>query len=128
MYLSKTCDTIYVSELNCAFIKWKEECSGDDFKKPLLHAIEILDSNRGSSLIFDMRDAFKVREDDEAWMFSSFCELAEQAGCADVFLISNEHTMLEAVMENTSAFLSRYFRVHRCENFDDIKLILLSRI
>ena len=106
MLLNESYDVLYISELNCVFVKWKRYCEGDDYRRAQLHALDIIDKHKGCHYIVDMRDGF--------------------SGCRHFFFIKNKYSLLDDEIENQSALMKRYFSVHCCENFDDIKLILLS--
>lgn len=127
MLLSENCDVLYVSELNCAFVKWKRYCEHDAYRRPLLHAVEIINSHDGCSYIADMRDAFEPCTDDDTWLHEEFSQMIADCGCKHIFYIKNKESLLDNMLENRSALLQRHFSVHFCENFDDIKLIILSQ-
>lgn len=127
MLISKNCDVLYVSELNCAFVKWKSYCELDDYRKPLLHAVEIINSHDGCNYIADMRDGFEISDKDDTWLHEEFAPMIADCGCKHIFFIKNKKSRLDGMLENQSALLGRHFNVHFCESFDDIKLILLAQ-
>lgn len=128
MLLSENCDVLYVSELNCAFVKWKRYCEREGYRKPLLHAVEIINSHDDCHFIADMRDGFELCSDDDTWLHEEFAPMIADCGCKHIFFIKNTDSLLDNMLENHSALLKRHFSVHFCESFDDIKLILLSQI
>ncbi len=126
MLLSENYDVLYISELNCVFVKWKRYCEGEDYRRAQLHALDIIDKHEGCHYIVDMRDGFKCSSDDDTWLHGHFAPLIYDSGCRHFFYIKNSSSLLDGEIENQSALMQRFFSVHCCENFDDIKLILLS--
>ena len=52
MYQSEFCDINYNEELNIVFVKWKKFCRQDDYRKPLLFAIDIMRQHDGCHYVF----------------------------------------------------------------------------
>ncbi len=128
MLLTEHCDVLYVSELNCVFVKWKKYCSLEDYRTPLRHAIDIMAQHENCHYIADTRDGFECCDEDTQWVNETFAQAAFNSGCRHIFFIKNKVSKLDNELDNQSALLSRLFEVHYCESFDDVKLILLSRI
>ena len=72
MYRSEFCDVDYNQELNIVFVTWKRFCCGDDYRKPLLYALNIMRENHGCQYVADTRAGFKNEKADNQWLFDVF--------------------------------------------------------
>ncbi len=126
MLLSDHCDVLYATELNCVFIKWKKYCEGEDYRKPLLHAADILRQHDGCNVVMDIRESMGFSDSDTAWLHEIFSVAAYNSGCRHFFFIRNNSSTDTRWLDDQAALLQRSFSVRCCEGFDDIKLILLS--
>ena len=124
MYRSEYSDVTYLEDLNVVFVKWKKFCRQDDYRKPLLYAIEIMKTHENCHYVADTRDGFENEAADTQWIFDVFLPQTALTTCKAIFfIIDRDHTLKEE-LEGQSAELRKYFRVHYCFGLDDVKDIL----
>jgi len=56
MYRSEFSDVAYPEDLNVVFFKWEKFCRQDDYRNPLLYAINIMKHQVSCHYVADTRD------------------------------------------------------------------------
>ncbi len=125
MYRSEFCDVDYVQDMNVVLVKWKKFCQGDQYRAPLLHALEILKQHKGCQYVADTRDGFENEESDTQWLFDVFLPEAAATTCRKIFFIIDRDNSLKEELEGQSVELGKQFVVHYCFDLDEVKEILL---
>jgi hypothetical protein len=124
MYKSDYCDVSFLEDLNVVFVKWKKFCRQDDYRKPLLCALEIMRNHVDCNYVADTRDGFENDEEDTQWLFNVFLPQTALTTCkAIVFIIDNDNSLKEE-LEGQSVELKKKFDVHYCFGLDEVKSIL----
>jgi len=119
MYHSQFCDVEYLPELNVVFVTWKQFCSGDDYRAPLLRALDILRAREGCQYVADTRSGFENEAADTRWLFDVFLPQAALTSCRMiVFIIDHAHSLKEE-LEGQSAELRRFFDVKYCASLEE---------
>ena len=124
MYLSEFSDVTYLEDLNVVFVKWKKFCSQDDYRKPLLCALDIMRNHNNCHYVADTRNGFENEPDDTQWVFDFFLPQAALTECKAIFFIIDKDNKLKEELEGQSVELKRKFDVHHCFGLDEVKLIL----
>jgi len=124
MYLSEFCDVAYLDDLNVVFVKWKKFCHHDDYRKPLLYAIDIMKKHNGCHYVADTRDGFENERADTQWVFDVFLPQTALTTCKAIFFIIDNDNKLKEELEGQSVELKKKFDVHYCFGLDEVKLIL----
>ena len=124
MYKSEFCDVSYGEELNVAFVKWKKFCRGNEYRAPLLCALEIMKSHQDCHYCADTRDGFENEQADTQWFFDVMLPQMAETSCKKIFFIIDENNTLKEELEGQSTELSKLFDVHYCFALDDVKRIL----
>lgn len=124
MYQSEFCDVNYNEELNIVFVKWKKFCCQEDYRNPLLHAIDIMKNHDGCHYVADTRDGFENENADTQWVFDVFLPQTALTTCKKIFFIINEDNTLKEELVGQSAELGKLFDVHYCFGLDEVKSIL----
>lgn len=123
-YESEFSKVSYLPDLNVALVEWKKFCRGNDYRKPLLHAIEVMKTHDDCHYVADTRTGFENEEDDTRWVFDTFIPLAAEAGCRYIFFIIHPDNRLKEELEGQSAELKKAFIVIACFSLDEVKQIL----
>ena len=124
MYQSEFSDVTYLEDLNVVFVKWKKFCCQDDYRKPLLYALDMLRNHANCQYVADTKDGFENEADDTQWIFDFFLPQVALTDCKAIFFIIDKDNKLKKELEGQSVELRKKFDVHYCFGFDDIKLIL----
>ena len=124
MYLSEFSDVHYNADLNIVFVKWKKFCRGDDYRNPLLCALDIMKTHDGCNYVADTRDGFGNDPADTRWLLDIFLPQAALTTCKKIFFIINEDNTLKEELEGQSAELGKMFSVHYCFSLDEVASIL----
>ena len=124
MYKSEFSDVSYNEELNVVFVKWKKFCRFDDYRKPLLYALEIMKKHKNCHYVADTRDGFENDPVDTQWLFDEWLPQVELTSCKAVFFIIDNDNKLKEELEGQSLELKKKFNVHYCFGLDEVKGIL----
>jgi hypothetical protein len=126
MYKSEFSEVSYLNDLNVAFVKWKKFCRRDDYRNPLLYALEIMRNHKGCHYAADTRDGFENEPDDIQWVSDVFLTQAALTDCKAIFFIIDSDNKLKEELEKHSGHLRKQFGVHYCFGLDEVKGIIES--
>ena len=124
MYRSEFCDVDYLPDLNVVFVRWKKFCQQDDYRNPLLYAIDIMKNHKGCHYVADTRDGFENEEADTQWVFDVFLAQTAQTTCKAIFFIIDNDNTLKDELEGQSLELKKQFDVHYCFGIDEVGELL----
>ena len=124
MYQSEFCDVTYIEELNIVFVKWKRFCCQNEYRNPLLFAIDVMKQHDDCHYAADTRDGFENEETDTQWLFEVFLPQAALTTCKMIFFIINEDNKLKEELEGQATQLKKLFAVHYCFGLDEVRSIL----
>lgn len=124
MYQSKFCEVSFNEELNIVFVKWKKFCSGNDYREPLLYALDILKTREGCNFAADTTDGFENEYEDTQWLLNEFIPRSTETSCKIVFFITRHDKHLEVELEGQSIELRKYFKVYTCFSLEEVRQIL----
>lgn len=124
MYQSEFCEVSYKREPNIVFVKWKKFCCQEDYRNPLLYAIEVMQAHTGCQYVADTRNGFENELADTQWLFDVFLPQAASTTCKKIFFIINEDNRLKEELEGQSVELGKLFGVHYCFGLKEVQSIL----
>lgn len=124
MYRSEFCDVDYHQELNIVLVRWKKFCREDDYRNPLLHAVEIMAAHDGCCYVADTRNGFENEPADTNWLFDVFLPKTAATSCKIIFFIINRDHRLKEELAGQSVELEKSFDVHYCFGLDEVKMLL----
>ena len=109
MYNSEFCEVNYLERENVVFLTWKKFCCLDDYRKPVLYALELLRNHKNSNFICDARNGFEDIEEDVKWDFEFFIPEMSKAGCKKVIFILDEINPIEGEIDMFAEEFKKYF-------------------
>lgn len=124
MFQSEFCEVDYDDDLNIVFVKWKKFCRQDDYRNPLLFALDIMKNNNGCNYVADTRSGFENEQADTQWLFDVFIPQTALTTCKIIFFIINKDNKLKEELEWQSAELKKLFDVYYCFEMDEVKSVL----
>ena len=124
MYKSEYCDVNYNEDLNIVFVKWKKFCFQDNYRKPLLAALEIMKNHDNCHYAADTRSGFENIKEDTEWLFKEWLPEVSKTSCKIIFFIITKDHKLKAELEGQSVELKKLFEVIYCFGLDEVKDIL----
>ena len=124
MYKSEFCDVSYNADLNIVFVKWKKLCRQDEYRKPLLYALDVMKRYDDCHYVADTRDGFENEDADTQWLFDVFLPQTALTTCKIIFFIIDRDNALKAELEGQTAELEKLFTVHYCFGLDEVRTIL----
>ena len=127
MYQSEFCDVNYNEELNIVFVRWKKFCCIDNYRKPLLYALDIMKNHNNCNYVADTREGFENDPVDTQWLFDNWLPQVAKTTCKKFFFIIDKDNKLKEELEGQSAELKKQFNVYYCFGMDEIKNILNKR-
>ena len=98
-YLSKHCDVMYVKDKNVVLVHWKKYCELDQYRTPLLYALEIIRNHPGCNYVADTRDGFEDNPLDTKWVAEFFMPKAKEYGCNIIYFIIDKDNSLKDELE-----------------------------
>ena len=87
MYKSEFSEVSYLEDLNVVFVKWKKFCRQDDYRNPLLYALDIMKNHNNCHYVADTRDGFENEPADIQWVSDVFIMQAALTTCKAIFFI-----------------------------------------
>ena len=124
MYQSEFSDVTYLEDLNVVFVKWKKFCCQNDYRNPLLYALDMMKRYNNCHYVADTRDGFENEPSDTQWVFDYFLPQAALTTCKAIFFIIDKDNTLKEELEGQSVELKKQFDVHYCFGLDEVKSIL----
>lgn len=124
MFQSAFCQAEYLADLNVAMVTWKGFCRGEDYRKPLLYALEIMKNHPGCNFVADTRDGFEDDPADTQWIFDEFIPRARETDCSHFFFIIDRDQRLKKELEAQTGELKNYFTVVPCFDLGEVGEIL----
>ena len=124
VYQSEFCDVNYDERLNIVFVKWKKFCRQEDYRNPLLFAVNVMKQHDDCHYVADTRDGFENEETDTQWLFDVFLPQTALTTCKMIFFIINEDNKLKEELEGQATELGKLFSVHYCFGLVEVKSIL----
>ena len=126
MYRSEFCEVSYLDDLNVVLVKWNKFCRHDDYRNPLLYAINIMKNHSSCHYVADTRDGFENEDEDTQWVFDVFIQQTALTTCKAIFFIIDNDNQLKEELEGQASELKKHFSVHYCFNLNEVKSILDS--
>ena len=102
MYKSEFCDVRYLPEKNVVLVTWKKFCCGEDYRAPLMYALNIIREYR-CSYAADTRSGFENNPEDTQWVEDFFMPEAVKRGCDRICFIVDESNSLKRELEGQQA-------------------------
>ena len=124
MYHSEFSDVSYLEDLNVVFVKWKKFCRGEDYRNPLLYALDIMKTHNNCNYVADTRNGFENEPTDTNWLFDVFLPETALTSCKSLFFIIDGDNTLKEELEGQSVEIKKFFDVHYCFGLDEVKFIL----
>jgi len=126
MYKSDFCDVDYNEELNIVFVKWKKFCNQDNYRKPLLVALDIMKNNNNCNYVADTIEGFENEKADTEWLFNEYLPKVKLTSCKKIFFIINKDNRLKEELEGQAVELKKLFDVIYCFGLDEVRTILVK--
>lgn len=120
MYLSEYCDVSYEEKYNTVFVKWKKFCCKDDYRKPLLYALDII-KKYGCNYTADTRSGFENIAEDTQWVAEYFMPKAAEYGCKCIYFIISENNTLKEELEGQEKNSADIINFRYIYGLDEIK-------
>jgi hypothetical protein len=124
MFKSEFSEVSYNEEMNVVLVKWKKFCCIDNYRKPLLYALEIIKNHKNCNYVADTRSGFENKLEDTQWLFDIWLPQVASTTCKAFFFIIDKNNKLKEELDGQSVELKKLFDVHYCFGFDEIKEIL----
>jgi hypothetical protein len=124
MYHSEFCDVSYLEDLNVVFVVWKKFCTGNDYRAPLLYAVDVMKEHMGCNFVADTRDGFEDDPSDMQWIFDEFIPKTLETDCAYIFFVIDQDNRLKEELDKQTGELKNHFHVRPCFSLDEVREIL----
>ena len=102
MYSSEYCDVSYNEKHNIVFVKWKKFCCNEDYRNPLMCALDIINKHK-CDYVADTRTGFENIPEDTKWVADYFMPKADEYGCKCIYFIIDENNSLKEELEGQAS-------------------------
>lgn len=99
IYLSECCDVYYVADKNVVLVHWKKYCELEEYRTPLMHALNVIKDHPGCNYVADTRDGFEDNPEDTRWVAEYFMPKAKEYGCRVIYFIIDKDNSLKDELE-----------------------------
>lgn len=124
MFESEFCTVMFAAPEHAVVVRWKKACCGEDYRKPVRHALRLAQMHKGCAFIIDARSGFEDEPEDVAWGFTEFVPQLAQAGCTRIVTILHEVSDIEGEMDLWSQEFRKYFLVDRTASYEGAAAVL----
>lgn len=115
---SEFCHVDYVNSDNVVLLSWKKFARLDDYREPILFALNLLQQYPQSNLVVDARNGFEDDPADVAWGFAELLPQMGQTDCQYVAFIMAEVPAIEAEMDMWTKEFGKYFAVVKAADYE----------
>ena len=119
-YFSEYCDVEYLSSHNIVLVIWKKFCCKEDYRKPLMFALDIINQYK-CDYVADTRNGFENIEEDTKWVADYFMPKAVENGCKCIYFIINKDNSLKEELEGQQADSGDKIKFRYIYKLDEIK-------
>lgn len=116
---SEYCNVKYMEKDKAVFLTWKKFCCFDDYRKPALFALDLLQQYPGSNFIVDARNGFEDAKEDVEWGFNVLLPNMSKTDCKYVIFIMNEVNEIEEEMDMWTKEFMKYFIVKKATSYEE---------
>lgn len=113
------CNVRYVEEDKVVLLTWKKFACGDDYRRPMTFAWELLKEKPGSRFLVDARNGFEDEKEDAEWGFSVLLPGMALTTCKMVCFIMKEVNEIEAEMDMWTREFGKYFAVAKASDYEN---------
>lgn len=120
MYNSEFCEVSYNSEYNVVFVKWKKFCKINEYRSPLLYALEII-KECNCNYVADTRNGFEDDPEDTIWIKNHFIPKAVEYGCKTIYFIIDKDNSLANELKGQEEDSKNKIKFEYIYNLADIR-------
>ena len=120
IYKSDYCEVYYINDKNIVFVKWKKYCEIDEYRKPLLKALEIIKKYKCNYCV-DTRNGFIDNPLDTIWIKDYFMVKAKEYGCNVIYFIIDKNNSLKEELEGQENDSSSILEFKYIYDLDEIR-------
>lgn len=119
MFDSEFCNVVYLPKDKVVLITWKKFCRGEDYRKPVTHALMLTKEHEVSNLVVDARNGFEDEEEDVEWGFETFIPELSKTKCKNVVFIMEMVNEIEEEMDMWTKEFKKYFEVLHVTSYEE---------
>lgn len=120
-YYSEYCDVEYLQSHNVVLVIWKKFCSHENYRKPLLFALNIINKYK-CDYVADTRNGFENIEEDTKWVAEYFMPKAVENGCECIYFIIDKDYSLKEELEGQQSDSEDIIKFRYIYKLDDINI------
>jgi len=118
-YNSSFCAVSYLAQQDAILCRWKQYCSGKEYREPLEYALELIATTHATLWITDTTNGFENDPKDTQWLMESFIPQTIQSSIKKVVFIINDDSPLKKEIEIQAEALKEFFEVMLVERLSD---------
>lgn len=127
-YDSEYCNVRYIENDNVVFLAWKQFARLDDYRKPILFALDLLKHYPNSNFVVDARNGFEDDKEDVTWGFTELLPNMAKTDCKFVIFIMQKTDYIQAEMDLWTKEFGKYFTVTKVNNYEQAISSIHNRI
>jgi hypothetical protein len=116
---SEFCRVKYMEEEQVVLLTWKQYCCSEDYRRPALFALDLLNKFNSQVFIIDARNGFEDAKEDVEWGFLILLPAMAKTACKNVVFIMNTVNEIEEEMDMWTNECLKYFKVKKAACYED---------
>ncbi|BDU50700.1 hypothetical protein [Haliovirga abyssi] len=124
MFNSKYCEVDLLEKEKAVYCKWKKFCEYDNYRKPLIYGLKLIQNNNLKNWITYANDGFENNPDDTEWLLNEFSPKIKDSTCKNIFFIVEPNNKLIEEVINQKRALSKNFNVEICNNINEVRKLI----
>ena len=121
VYLSICCDVFYVADKNVVLVHWKKYCELEQYREPLMKALQVINAHSGCNYVADTRDGFEDNPLDTKWVAEYFMPKAKEYGCSIIYFIIDKDNSLKEELEGQEKDASSILEFRDIYGIDEVE-------
>ena len=121
VYLSICCDVFYIADKNVVLVHWKKYCELEQYREPLMKALQVINAHSGCNYVADTRDGFEDNPLDTKWVAEYFMPKAKEYGCSIIYFIIDKDNSLKEELEGQEKDASSILEFRYIYGIDEVE-------
>ena len=121
IYNSEFCDVFYAADKNVVLVHWKKYCELEQYREPLMKALQVINAHRGCNYVADTRDGFEDNPLDTKWVAEYFMPKAKEYGCSIIYFIIDKDNSLKEELEGQEKDASSILEFRYIYGIDEVE-------
>ena len=120
MFDSEFASVYFIEKDNVVFHLWKKEAHFDDYRKPVMAALELIKEHQSIIFVVDARNGFEDTPEDVEWGFEYFLPELKKAGVRYWGFITEKDCAIEGEIDLWTREIKKNFKLRIAQSYSEI--------